>query len=331
MPPSAPRRQLLGTWPTPLEPAPRLARHVGLGPDDLLLKRDDLSGLGGGGNKVRKLERTVARALAEGARTLVTTGAAQSNHARLTAAAAARLGLDCVLVLGGSAPPRAAGNLVLDELLGARVVWAGDVDGDGLAEAAAAVTADLAARDARPSLVPFGGSDAAGALGYVDAARELQEQADGVTTVVVAVGSGGTMAGLVAGLGPDRVLGVHVGAVPDPAERVVAMVRQMAQHSSDALPEDLRGTAARLAPEQLRLRLDQVGDGYGRPSAASTAALQAAARTEGVVLEPVYTAKALAGLAAAVADGDVRPGERTVFLHSGGLPGLFGHSSVTGR
>ncbi|MEJ5944099.1 pyridoxal-phosphate dependent enzyme [Pseudokineococcus basanitobsidens] len=318
----------LGTWPTPVEPAPRLAEHLGLGRDDLLLKRDDLCGLGGGGNKVRKLERTVGRALAEGADVLVTTGAAQSNHARATAAAARRAGLGCVLVLAGSAPGRAAGNLVLDELLGAQLEWVGDVALGDLDAAAEQVCARLRAEGSRPSRVPYGGSDALGVLGYVEAAAEIAAQVPDVAHVVTAVGSGGTMAGLVAGLGPARVLGVDVGAVPDPVERVVGLVRGVAAAQPDALPDAAAASTVRAG--DLRLRRDEVGEGYGVPTPGSTAALEAAARTEGVVLDPVYTAKALAGLASAVRRGEVRPGGRTVLVHTGGLPGLFGHPSVTG-
>jgi len=328
--PSAPPRVPLGTWPTPVEAAPRLATHLGLEPDDLVLKRDDLSGLGGGGNKVRKLERTVGRALAEGADVLVTTGAAQSNHARATAAAARRTGLGCVLVLVGGPPARPAGNLVLDELLGAEVEWAGDVDADGLDGAADAVVERLRDEGRRPSRVPYGGSDALGVLGYVTAADELRVQVPDARHVVVAVGSGGTMAGLVVVLGAARVLGVDVGAVPDPQDRVLRLVRGVAAASPELLPAGATGAAADLVAADLRLPRDEVGDGYGLPTPASTAALRAAALTEGVVLDPVYTAKALAGLASAVRRGEVRPGERTVLLHTGGLPGLFGHRSTTG-
>jgi len=330
MPPAAPPVVRLGTWPTPVEPAPRLAEHLGLEAGDLVLKRDDLSGLGGGGNKVRKLERTVGRALAEGADVLVTTGAAQSNHARATAAAARRAGLGCVLVLVGSEPARAAGNLVLDALLGARVEWAGDVDAAGLDRAADAVVERLRTEGERPSRVPYGGSDALGVLGYVTAAEELRAQVPDARHVVVAVGSGGTMAGLVAGLGVERVLGVDVGAVPDPLERVVRLVRGVASATPAELPDGAAERVRTLGPDDLRLPRDEVGDGYGVPTAASTAALEAAALTEGVLLDPVYTAKALAGLASAVRRGAVRPGERTVFVHTGGLPGLFGHRTVTG-
>ncbi|MGW7020319.1 D-cysteine desulfhydrase family protein [Streptomyces decoyicus] len=313
----APQRAVLGTWPTPLEPAPRLARALGLGPEDLWIKRDDLTGLGGGGNKVRKLEWLCGAAVAEGATTLVTTGAAQSNHARLTAAAGARLGLDVVLVLAGSADSSASGNLALDGLFGATVVWAGEVRGAELAAVAERVAAQLRHRGAVPALIPFGGSSPLGAYGYAECGRELLGQAPDLDTVVVALGSGGTMAGLVDVLGPARVLGVHCGAVDDPAGTVTGLVAGL--------------SGAVLAPAALRLRLDQVGAGYSTLTDASMDALTLAGRTEGIVLDPVYTGRALAGLRAAVQDGTITPGQRTVFLHSGGLPGLFGHAAAVAR
>ena len=304
----------LGTWPTPLEPMPRLARALGLGDDDLWIKRDDLTGLGGGGNKVRKLEWTCAAALADGATVLVTTGAPQSNHARLTAAAAARLGLDVVLVLAGSPESSRSGNLALDGLFGAAVRWAGQADDETLGAAAEQVAEELRQRGARAAVIPFGGSSVVGARGYADCGQELLGQSPELGTVVVAVGSGGTMAGLVAALGSGRVLGVHCGAIADPARTV------------SELASGLSGV--RCPPEALRLRLDQVGDGYGALTEPTMAALTLAARTEGIVLDPVYTGRALAGLIAAVRDGDIVPGQRTIFLHSGGLPGLFGHPAT---
>jgi 1-aminocyclopropane-1-carboxylate deaminase/D-cysteine desulfhydrase-like pyridoxal-dependent ACC family enzyme len=295
----------LSHWPTPLDRAPRLSAALGLRPGDLSVKRDDLTDLGGG-NKVRKLEHLVAEAVRDGATVLVTQGGVQSNHARMTAAAAARLGLRAVLVLGGTPARDRPGNLALEGALGARVVVVPDpADVDARV---AEVAGDLRAAGEVPAVLPLGGSSATGARGYLACAAELREQAPDARHVVVAVGSGGTMAGLVAGLGADRVLGVDTGAVPDPVERVTALAAAL------GCPE---------AP--LRLRRDQVGSGYGAPTEAAGTALRTAARTEGLLLDPVYTAKALAGLAAAVADGSIRPGEPTVFVHTGGLPGLFGH------
>jgi L-cysteate sulfo-lyase len=304
----------LATWPTPVEPAPRLAHAVGLGVGDLWVKRDDLVGLGGGGNKVRKLERTCAVALAAGARTLVTTGAAQSNHARLTAAAGARLGLDVELVLAGTAPaPNAdpTGNLLLDRLFGARLIWAGDVAYEDLERLAAGRVAELVSGGTPAAQIPYGGSSAAGALAYVEAGRELLEQVPDVAHVVVAVGSAGTAAGLVAALGAERVLGIDTGATSDPRERIASLVTEIGGD-----------------PTALRLRTDQVGAGYSTLTDAVGAAMVLAARTEGLVLDPIYTGRALAGLVAAVRDGEVRPGQRTVLLHTGGLPGLFGSSEA---
>jgi L-cysteate sulfo-lyase len=311
---STPRSVRLGTWPTPLEPMPRLARALGLGENDLWIKRDDLTGLGGGGNKVRKLEWTCGAALADGATVLVTTGAPQSNHARLTAAAAARLGLDVVLVLAGSPGSSRSGNLALDGLFGARVVWAGAADDQTLGSIAAQVAEDLRQRGAVPALIPFGGSSVLGARGYAECGRELLAQKPDLGAVVVAVGSGGTMAGLIDALGSARVLGVHCGAIADPARTV------------SELASGLSG--APVAPDDLRLRFDQVGDGYSALTEETMAALTLAARTEGIVLDPIYTGRAMAGLIAAAKDGEIAGGQPTIFLHSGGMPGLFGHAAT---
>ncbi|MFI9648271.1 D-cysteine desulfhydrase family protein [Streptomyces sp. NPDC052040] len=312
-------RITLATWPTPLEPMPRLAAALGLGEDDLWVKRDDLIGLGGGGNKVRKLEWTLGAALAEGADTLVTTGAAQSNHARLTAAAGARAGLDVVLVLPGTAADAAqgSGNLVLDSLFGARIHWAGDGDPGTLGQAAEEVCARLRLGGARPYAIPFGGSSPLGARGYVDGGEELLGQLPDVRHVVVALGSGGTMAGLIGALGQERVLGVHCGAVTDPVGTVAALVTELTRRPA--------------APGSLRIRTDQVGAGYGTLHEPVLEAMRTAATTEGIVLDPVYSGRALAGLIAAVRDGGIRRGERTVLLHTGGLPGLFGHTETVRR
>jgi L-cysteate sulfo-lyase len=297
----------LSHWPTPLDPAPRLAAALGLREDDLWIKRDDLTDLGGG-NKVRKLEHLVAEALAAGATALVASGGVQSNLCRAAAAAAARLDLRAVLVLGGTALVGRPGNLALDGLLGADVVVAPGLSGVALDRRAEQVAEKLRADGEVPAVLPFGGSSAVGARGYLTCAAELERQAPDAAHVVVAVGSGGTMAGLVAGLGPDRVIGVDTGAVSDPVQRVASLVT---------------GLGAR--PGRLQVHRDHVGEGYGTLTRAGADAMRLAARTEGLLLDPVYTAKALAGLAVAVTEGSIRSGERTVFVHTGGLPGLFGH------
>jgi D-cysteine desulfhydrase len=314
-----PTRVLLGTWPTPLERAPRLAGHLGLGPEDLWIKRDDLTGLGGGGNKVRKLEYLCGSARERRATVLVTSGAAQSNHARLTAAAACRLGLRCCLVLAGERPDALRGNVALDALLGADVVWSGSPDDVELVNRTTEVAEELSASGEVVELIPYGGSSVRGAYGYLDCGRELLDQLPGLRHVVVAVGSGGTMAGLVASLGAERVLGVDAGAVAHAGGRVAALVEGLRPLAGtpDHTPDH--------TPATLRLRDDQVGPGYGILTPAARSALVAAARCEGLVLDPVYTAKALSGLTAAVADGEITRGEPVVFVHTGGLPGLFGH------
>ncbi len=289
----------LGTWPTPVERAPRLAAALGL--QELWIKRDDLTGLGGGGNKVRKLQYTCAEALAAGATTLITTGAPQSNHARLTAAAAARLGLRCVLVLAGDEPAARRGNLVLDRLAGAEVVWAG---GQPLEKVAAAE----AGQRAGSHVIPFGGSSRSSVGGYADCARELVAQVPEFDRVVVAVGSGGTMAGLVAELGAHRVLGVDTGAVADPYAAVRAL---------------LDGD-----PGELTIDRGQIGRGYAAVTEPVREALKLAARTEGLFLDPTYTGRALAGLISRSAPVGLAREGRVVFLHTGGLPGLFGHPDV---
>ncbi|SIM84567.1 pyridoxal-phosphate dependent enzyme [Micromonospora cremea] len=303
----------LGTWPTPVEPMPRLATALGLGRDDLLVKRDDLTGLGGGGNKIRKLEWTVAEALANDADTLVTTGAPQSNHARLTAAAAARLGLRAVLVFPGEPPVARTGNLVLDAFLGAEVVFTGVQGQPALADAATRVCDRLRSEGARPALIPFGGSTALAARGYAQCGEELLSQVPDLRTAVVALGSGATMAGLVASLGPDRTLGVDVGAVVDPRQRVASFVTPLSPN---------------VRAEDLRVDRDQVGSGYASLTATVQEALTLVARLEGIILDPTYTGRAMAGLIAAIRRGEIEPGDTTVFIHTGGLPGLFGHPEI---
>jgi L-cysteate sulfo-lyase len=308
-------RVTLATWPTPLEPAPRLAAAIGLQPDDLWLKRDDLTGLAAGGNKIRKLEWTLATALAEGADTVITTGAPQSNHARLTAAAAARLGLQAVLVFPGTPVTNLKGNLLLDGLLGATIIWTGDPPDNADAHTALETAANDAAQrlrrqGRRPAIVPFGGSNAVGAHGYRLAAHEILEQIPRLDHVVCALGSGGTMAGLVAGLGAHRVLGVHTGAVEEPRAQVGNLLNDMGETVN---------------PATLRIRTDRVGSGYDTLTPEAGHALVTAARTEGLALDPIYTARALAGLISEIQDGTLGPGEKIVFLASGGLPGLLGH------
>ena len=287
---------------------------MGLAADALWVKRDDLTGLGGGGNKVRKLQYTCAQALAAGATTLITTGAPQSNHARLTAAAAGRLGLGSVLVLQGERPEIPRGNLVLDQLAGAQLVWAGDAIGQQLRREAERQAERVRREGGIPYVIPFGGSTAYASRGYVDCGAELRAQLPDLDHVVVAFGSGATMAGLVADLGAGRVIGVDAGAVADPRRSLIELL--------DAMP------GVRVRAADLRIDGGQVGSGYAALTEAACAAIRLAARTEGIFLDPTYTARALAGLIACVAEGRIQRDHRTVFMHTGGLPGLFGHPDL---
>ena len=307
--------------PSPLEPADRLGAALGMGPGALWVKRDDLTGLGGGGNKARKLDYLCADALASGADVLVTGGGPQSNHVRMTAAAANRLGLDCTVVMAGPRPAVATGNVLLIELFGPEMEWIGLNEGpmDYFAiETAIDEAADrLVGQGRRPYRMPIGGASPVGALGYVRAAAELQEQAAAtfglIDVVVVAGGSGGTHAGLAAGLGDlGLVLGVDVGARPDLDVAVPAKAAEVAALAGLPSP---RGT--------VRVDHDRVGAGYGAATAECRHAVLLAGRTEGLILDPVYTGKAMAGLVAARHEGRIGPDSRTVFLHTGGMPALF--------
>jgi D-cysteine desulfhydrase family pyridoxal phosphate-dependent enzyme len=292
--------------PTPLDVAPRLSAELGL---RLLVKRDDQTGLALGGNKARKLELLLADALARGCDTLLATGGAQSNFARMAAAAAARCGLACHLVLSGHAPDRPTGNLVLDGLFGATIEFAGTSHWGKLEERVAALAAELGPR-AYP--MPVGGSTPLGALAYVDAAGELLAQLGRTPDwVVVADGSGGTHAGLLAGLPESvRVLGVDVARPPVPlVERVAELAAATAQ------------LAGRPNPLAKPIVVDHAGPGYGAISEECRDAVRLAARTEALLLDPVYTGKAMAGLIAAARAGSVSG--TVVFWHTGGAPALF--------
>ena len=303
----------LAHLPTPLEPMTRLCEALGMEPGRLWVKRDDCTGLAGGGNKVRKLEYLCADALAQGCDTLVTGGGRQSNHVRLTAAAANRLGLACTIVLAGTEPEHPTGNVVLDFVLAPDIVWAGPLDYYGTEAAIEETCERLRNEGRRPYAMPVGGASPVGALGYVTAADELTGQLPDLDVVVVGDGSGGTHAGLVAGLGDHaKVLGVDVGTRPDLDEQVPAKAAEVARLAGRAEPV---GT--------LFIDHDRYGEGYGSPTATCREAMDLAARLEGLILDPVYTGKAMAGLIAAVREGRIERGAQVVFLHTGGMPALF--------
>ena len=321
------RRTPLIALPTPFEPLPRLGAALGMDRGTLWAKRDDVNGLGGGGNKARKLEYLCFDAVARGCDVLVTGGGQQSNHVRMTAAAANRLGLACVVVVPGGPPASATGNVLLDELFAPEIVRLGGddpipdqggLDYDAVEAAIVAATERLAAAGRRPYGIPIGGASAVGALGYVGAAAELLDQAVDAMgaepdVIVVADGSGGTHAGLSVGIGDhDRILGVDVGARADLDDVLPAKAAEVALLAGRPPP---RGVP--------RVDHHQVGRHYADLTDACRDALILAARTEGLLLDPVYTGKAMAGLVAARASGRIGPATRTVFVHTGGTPALF--------
>ena len=326
----------LAHLPTPVEELPRLARQLG-GPR-LLVKRDDLTGLAGGGNKARKLEFLVADALAQGADILVTAGAPQSNHCRQTAAAAARVGLDCVLVLGGEPPAGSlAGNLLLDTLLGARIYWTGP---HRRGEELARVADELRAAGRRPCVIPYGGSNALGASAYVWAMQELAAQAPGtaepqlgpstlaaIDRIVIASSSGATQAGMVVGArgagyrGQIIGIGIDKGEAGD--EPYPLRLARLANQTAALL--DMRPT---FAPDDFVVNQDYLGGGYGVVGDLEREAIHMAARCEGLLLDPVYTGRAMGGLIDMVRRQVIAPDETVLFWHTGGLPALFAYADA---
>jgi 1-aminocyclopropane-1-carboxylate deaminase/D-cysteine desulfhydrase-like pyridoxal-dependent ACC family enzyme len=288
----------------------------------LYLKRDDLLSLGLGGNKVRNLEFSIGHAVAEGATDVVTAGRLQSNHCRLTAAACAQAGLRAHLIFTGRRPAIRTGNFLLDDLFGARVYFSGSDDRASRApwiEMMMMATPELGRR---PYFIPVGGSDARGAVGHALAAQELALQCEArgeqPAAVVLATATGGTQAGMLAGL---RRLGlstrVHGLAVGKPAGDLVGEVLSMASDVSAAI-----GGPA-IAREDVQLGDGSLGGGYGVPSVAGETAIKMLARTEGVLVDPVYTGKALAGLVALVRGEAFSDDDSVVFIHTGGAPVLF--------
>jgi D-cysteine desulfhydrase family pyridoxal phosphate-dependent enzyme len=309
-------RMELATLPTALQDTPRLAAAIGL--DRLLLKRDDNTGLAFGGNKARKLEYLMADAVRLGADTIVTLGAPQSNHCRMTAAAARVAGMECHLVFMGRQIDEVQANMLIDQLFGAVWTFAGDRPA---AERAAKVADDLKARGRKPYLIPGGGSNGLGALGYVGCSfefvQQLRERGDRPRYVVCAGGSCGTLAGLTLGVALARsdaqVVGVSISrSVPDR----VARVRQIMAESCELL--DL--PVPDVAPE---IWGDWIGPGYGMQTEQSKRALDTVAHSEGILLDPVYTAKAFGGLMGEVERGRVKRSDLVVFVHTGGTPALF--------
>ena len=312
-----PARIALGHFPTPIEKLERLSRHLG-GPT-IYVKRDDQTGLATGGNKARKLEFLFADAIAQGCDHVVTLGGPQSNHVRQTAAGAAKLGLGCSLVLRGHAPAQRLGNLLLDELLGAKIHWSGARTRD---EVGVEVMAALRAAGARPYLIPVGGSNGLGSLGYACAMEEaldqLAAQRLAIDAMVFASSSGGTHAGLALGAAvrgyAGRVLGVAIDA---PEAELVAHVTALAVDAGKI------AGAHHVAP-QLRVdaNSDYLGGGYSVVGDLEREAIRTVARLEGLLLDPVYTGRAMGGLIDLVRRGVFTKGQTILFWHTGGAAAL---------
>ncbi len=317
--------------PTPLEPMEQLTKALD-GPR-LWIKRDDCTGLSTGGNKTRKLEFLVGDALREGADTLITQGATQSNHARQTAAAAAKFGLECHILLEDRTGDHGKdytlnGNVLLDRLHGATV--SRRPSGTDMNAEMHTLAAELRDKGKHPYVIPGGGSNPVGALGYANAALELVAQANDrgleIAHVIHGTGSAGTQAGFVAGLAAIHaripVLGISVRA---PREKQEDMVFKLAVQTAEHL-----GAPGIVKRDEIVANGDYVGQGYGIPTAGMVEAVTLVARSEGILLDPVYTGKAMAGLIDLVRKGRFAKDSDIVFLHTGGSAALFGYPDAFG-
>lgn len=322
-------RVRLGHWPTPLEPMKGLARR--LNTDRLYIKRDDCTGLATGGSKTRKLEFLVGDALRQGADTLLTHGAVQSNHVRQTAAAAAFTGMACEAILeervaDAPAAYHESGNVLLDHLFGIRLHRV--PGGTAMDAALEALAARLRDQGRKPYVIPGGGSNALGSLGYVDCVLELQRQCDAMGLrkphLVHATGSAGTQAGLVAGI-HALGLGWPVTGIGVRAPRELQETRV---HDLACRVLTLLGVTQPLPRERVVADDRFIGGGYGVPTDGMVEAVTMLARTEGILADPVYTGKGLAGLLTMVRAGRFQPDEDVIFVHTGGAAGLFGYVSA---
>lgn len=315
-------RVRLACLPTPLEELPRLAKALG-GPR-LYIKRDDQTGLAGGGNKARKLEYSVAEALRQGADTIITLGGVQSNHCRQTAAAAARCGLRCVVVLRGHAPATSNGNLLLDYLLGAQVVFSGDRAREAVAEE---VAQDQRAAGRRPHVIPVGASNEIGTVGFVAAIEELdsqlKEQRLNVDHVVFASSSFGTQAGLCVGA---KAIGFTPRIVAIAIDSSRAELRAGVAALADATIRRL-GLKLAVTPDEVVAYDSYLGAGYAIMGEPEKEAISLVARTEGILLDPVYTGRAMAGLIDLIRKGEFGKDETIVFWHTGGAAALFAYAA----
>ena len=315
------KRISLAHLPTPITELTRLSQFLG-GPR-IFIKRDDLTGLALGGNKTRKLEFILAEAMAQGVDTVITAGAIQSNHCRQTAAAAAAVGLECHLVLGGAAPARANGNVLLDTLLGAHLHWSGE---HRKGEDIPSLVAALSAKGKRPYVVPYGGSNVLGATAYVAAMEEVSRQThSGFTHMVVASSSGATQAGMMVGqkmyVPQCQVLGIAIdkdGMGETPFEDcVLSLANDCAHYLKQPLHFDRK---------DVRLEQGYTGGGYAIIGNPEREAIAITAQLTGILLDPVYTGRAMAGLFGMIRAGRFNATDRVLFWHTGGAPALFAYA-----
>ncbi len=300
--------------PTAVEPLPRLS--VALKGPKLLVKRDDQTGLAFGGNKTRKLEYLLAEAQAEGAHTLITAGAVQSNHCRQTAAAAARFGMACILVLFGNPPDPPDGNYLLYHLLGAEII---SIERDQIEQSLNKVFAQTQAAGRKPYLIPYGGSNPTGVMGYINAMLELAEQDVHPDWIVFPSSSGGTQAGMLVGARLSGFAGKILGiSVDEPADVLTNRVAELATQSAAFIGKDWPFSA-----NEVLVNDDYTGKGYAVMGEPEIEAIQMFARLEALLLDPVYTGRAAAGLIGLISKGFFKPNETVLFWHTGGTPALF--------
>nr|WP_299037747.1 D-cysteine desulfhydrase family protein [uncultured Psychrobacter sp.] len=314
----------LGYFPTPLIELTRLSKTLG-GPN-IYMKRDDNTGLALGGNKTRKLEYIMGDALAKGADTVITAGAIQSNHCRQTAGAAASLGLECHLVLGGEEPEQPQGNLLLDKVYGCHIHWTGE---NRKGEDIPALVAQLKAESKKPYVIPYGGSNELGAVAFIEAYKELNAQREALKVdfshIIFASSSGATHAGLMLG---NKMLETHsqiIGINIDKGEmdkvpfdeRIVSLANSTAQ----LIAADYQFTA-----DDLILNSDYVGDGYGVIGELEKEAIALTAQNEGILLDPVYTGRAMGGLIDMIRTEQIKATDNVLFWHTGGAPALFAYA-----
>ena len=300
--------------PTPVEMLPRLSAQLN-GPQ-ISIKRDDQTGLAFGGNKTRKLEYLLADAQEQGADTLITAGAVQSNHCRQTAAAAARNGFACALVLTGEKPPKPSGNNFLDLFLGAEIVWAEGADRDLVLQQTFEI---MQSTGRKPYLIPYGGSNPIGALGYVYAVQELLEQIEEPHWIIFPSSSGGTQAGLALGGRIFNYQGSILGiSIDNLASDLSKRVARLAGETAQAL-----GIDQSFSPQDILVNDDYLGGGYGIMGEPEVEALNMFARSEGILLDPVYTGRAAAGLIDLIRRGIFTADQRVLFWHTGGTPAIF--------